>query len=99
MWNARRCAVLGPTVGSFPSSSISRASGGAYVNTAASRAGAGQTGNLESPGHGLHALGGELPGLPKGFPRRRDDQVLEHRDVARIDDAGIDRDRDEIPVP
>ena len=51
-----------------------------------------EVGDVTSADDGIHLLGGELSGLVDGLVYDGGDEVLEHLDVFRIDDAGADFD-------
>src|SRR5215212_453302 len=93
-WYVRRWAVLGPIPGSRENASINRATGSIRVD------GTGRRGlearDPEAARHRRHLLLGKPPRGSEGIVDRRDDQVLEHLDVRRVDRRRIDRDGDEL---
>src|SRR5258708_6349268 len=93
MWKARRCAVLGPTLGRRDSSWISSSRApGSWANALSlsdqARRQAGPGGQL------LHGAGPNLARAAHRLVHRRDHQVLQHLDVAR--DIGIDNDGQQL---
>src|SRR5438552_5432138 len=86
MWYASRCAVFGPTPGSFESSSIRRASGRARaVGTSHPR-------KLQAAGEAAELVGRELFRLRERVGGRDAHEVLEGVDVFGIDSLLLDAD-------
>src|SRR5947209_5579994 len=92
MWNARRCAPLGPMPGRRCSCSMRRmrGSGSGIGGSAAAIL---QPWDLETSHHASHRLAELLFGLALGIVDRRHDQVLQHLDVFLRDDFRIDLQR------
>src|ERR1043166_6179844 len=88
MWYASRDADLAPMPGSFVSSLIRLASGGA-VNSEQSR-------DLHPAGHGAEGRLHLFVDLARRFVDRGDDEVVQHLDVVRIDRFLVDRHGEEL---
>src|SRR5687767_9826210 len=84
-WKAIRCALLGPTPGSRPSSSMRSWTAPSYIELHAREAEAAQ-----SAGERTHRAGLELLRLARSVADGRDDEVLEALDVVRVDRPGVD---------
>src|SRR3954470_8104147 len=104
-WKAMRCALLGPTPGSRPSSSMRSWTAPSYtvllqegrrrVVPVGSEAGQTQPAT-ESAGDRAHGLRGEFVDGPLGVPDGGDDEVLQGLDVIGIDGGGRDRQRGQL---
>src|SRR3954465_1916626 len=88
-WNAIRWALLGPTPGSRPSSSIRSCTAPSYIG----RLHAGQPEAAHPLGQRTHLLLGQLRRGPARITDRRDDEVLQALDVVRVDGLRVDLDR------
>src|SRR3954469_9388030 len=106
-WNAMRCALLGPTPGSRPSSSMRSWTAPSYTvllrqgRRCAAPGGseAGQTqAAAEAAGDRPHGGGGQLVDGPLGVPQRGYDQVLQRLDVVGVDSRRGDRQGDDVTV-
>src|SRR5438045_1170121 len=86
MWYASRCAVFGPTPGSFESSSIRRASGRARA------VGKSHPRKLQAAGEAAEFVGRELLRLGERVGRRRANKILERLDVFGVDRFLFDAD-------
>src|SRR5215210_3094236 len=108
-WKAIRWALLGPTPGSRPSSSMRSWTAPSYtVGFLGSRECGGrgraderglqarQTHAAEAAGQGAHAAGGELRGGPRGVADGGDHEVLQRVDVVRVDDGRGDGERGQL---
>src|SRR3712207_4419420 len=92
-WKAMRCALLGPTPGSRPSSSMRSWTAPSYtvllregrrcVVPGGSEAGQAQAAT-QATGDGAHGAGGELVDGPLGVPEGGDDEVLQRLDVVGV---------------
>src|SRR3954467_10935374 len=104
-WKAIRWALLGPTPGNRPSSSIRAWTAPSYtvfLEFFVGRVGPAplvgwvwsEPGGTEAPGgsgEGAHRLGGEFVPPSLGVPDGGDDQVLQRLEVVRVDGGGRDR--------
>src|SRR6185312_10051957 len=107
-WKAMRWALLGPTPGSRPSSSMRSWTAPSYTvipsqKVAGSGAGGGlearqsqATAAAETAGQRAHRLRGELVGGALGVADGGDDEVLQGLDVVRVDGSGRDGERGEL---
>src|SRR3954470_13029025 len=104
-WNAMRCALLGPTPGSRPSSSMRSWTAPSYTvllrqGSAVRRPGGSEAGQThaaaEATGDRAHGGGGELVDGPLGVAQCGDDQVLQRLDVVGVDGGGRDGDGDDV---
>src|SRR3954464_12733989 len=107
-WKAMRCALLGPTPGSRPSSSIRSWTAPSYtvvplcslaVVSRRVRSETWQPGPpAEAPREGTHGAGGQLVGRMLGVPDGGDDEVLQRLEVVGIDGGRRDRERGQLAV-
>src|SRR4051794_30979233 len=93
-WKAMRWALLGPTPGSRPSSSMRSWTAPSYTvgflgfgscGEGGSEARQAQAAAAEAAGQRTHAAGGELVGGALGVADGGDDEVLQRLDVVRVD--------------
>src|SRR5713101_1433759 len=94
----RRWAVLGPMPGSRPSSSISRVSAPGTSVIGLPQHARRQTEPAQPAGQRPQLPGRQVARLLQGVVHRRQDQVLQHVHIARVDDFGFDRDRQYLLV-
>src|SRR5215210_7776830 len=106
-WKAMRCALLGPTPGSRPSSSMRSWTAPSYtvllrVGRRCAAPGGSEAGQTqpaaEAARDGAHRGGGELVHGPLGVPQRGDDQVLQGLDVVGVDGGRGDGEGDDVTV-
>src|SRR5690349_4965433 len=100
-WNAMRCALLGPTPGSRPSSSIRSWTTPSYNADPleAELAGGAAAGQATTLGEWTERLARERVGLGLRVPVGGDDHVAEVGEVvgvAAVEAAGLDLDADEL---
>src|SRR5215217_8224309 len=105
-WKAMRCALLGPTPGSRPSSSIRSWTAPSYTGSfprdrsARSEAGKAQAaaaGAAAQPAReGAHRAGGQLVGRALGVVEGGDDQVLQGLEVVGVDGGRRDGDGGDV---
>src|ERR1035441_1024547 len=93
MENAKRCALLPPTPGSFFNSSISRTMGSANLDTLFPHSHSRQAHAAEHAAQtGLH----RVIHFTRGLVYRRRHQVLQHLDVARFHHIGLNHDAQQL---
>src|SRR6478752_166225 len=99
-WNAIRCALLGPTPGSRPSSSMRSWTTPSYnADLLEAELPGGAASRQTTPGERTEGLAGERVGLRLGVPVGGDDHVAEVGEVvgvAAVEPAGLDLDADEL---
>src|SRR3954447_21473492 len=88
-WKAIRCALLGPTPGSRPSSSMRSWTAPSYMRSEARQAQAAEI--TETAGDRAHLLLGQVGCCPRRVAHSSDDEVLQRLDVVRVDGLGVDR--------
>src|SRR4051794_11384427 len=88
-WKAIRCALLGPTPGSRPSSSMRSWTAPSYMRSEARQAQAAEI--TETAGDRAHLLLGQVGCCPRRVAHGSDDEVLQRLDVVRVDGLGVDR--------
>src|SRR5215218_6612497 len=96
-----RCALLGPTPGSRPSSSMRSWTAPSYTvllhrRTAVRRPGGSEAGQAQAAGHRPHGAGGEVVDGPLGVPDGGEDEVLKRLDVVGVDGGRGDRDGHDV---
>src|SRR4051794_38795173 len=89
-WKAMRCALLGPTPGSRPSSSMRSWTAPSYTSDAR---------QAEAAGQRAHLLLGELRRGASGVAHGGGDEVLQRLDVSGVDDFGRDDDAGQLARP
>src|SRR3954470_21816484 len=92
-WNAIRCALLGPTPGSRPSSSMRSWMTPSYM---ARHLHPGQAEAAHPLGQRTHLLLGQLGRRARGVADGRDDQVLQALDVVRVHRLRVDLDGEHL---
>src|SRR3954469_22301292 len=106
-WKAMRCALLGPTPGRRPSSSMRSWTapsytvllelGGTWCPAGGSEAGQAQPA-AEAAGQRTHGAGGEVVDVVLGVPEGGDHEVLQGLDVVRVDRGGRDGQCGDLPA-
>src|SRR5437667_5661717 len=86
MWNAMRCALLGPMPGSRPNSSIRSWIAPSYTPYLHP----GQAEPAEPRRHRPHLLLLKFPRRLGGVVQRREHQILQRLDVVRVDRLRVD---------
>src|SRR5687767_7662530 len=99
MWNAMRCAPLGPTPGSRPSSSMRSWTTPSYTAACRRPLLTGETEGAETLRALPHHLSPLLGRGPVGVAYGGDDEIRECLRVLRVDRLGGDRETDEFPTP
>src|SRR3978361_689924 len=104
-WKAMRCALLGPTPGRRPSSSMRSWTAPSYTvllrgGPTVRRPGGEEARRTqtaaEAAGHRAHGGGGELVDGALRVPQGGDDEVLQRLDVVGVDGGGTDGDGDDV---